>query len=75
MENPGTLILMLLPVILVELSLKVFALIDLIRRDKAEIRGNSKWVWVFIILLINLIGPILYLAAGRLEDNSGKHSA
>ena len=26
---------------------------------------GNKWIWVAIILLVNLLGPILYLAAGR----------
>jgi hypothetical protein len=26
---------------------------------------GNKWVWAAIIVLVNLVGPILYLAVGR----------
>lgn len=52
-------------VLLVELALIVIALVDLIRRPLDQVTLGNKWVWVAIIVLVNLIGPILYLAIGR----------
>ena len=52
----------LIPLFLVQLALIVFALFDLARR--AQTRG-PKWMWVLIILFINLIGPIVYFVLGR----------
>jgi hypothetical protein len=54
----------LIPVILLQLALMVFALIDLIRREKTR---GPKWLWAIIIVLGELIGPILYLLFGREE--------
>jgi hypothetical protein len=56
----------LVPLILLELGLLIFALIDVIRRQRVS--GNNKVLWILIIVLINLIGPIIYLAIGRKED-------
>jgi hypothetical protein len=52
-------------VLLAELALAVFALVDLVRRPPARVTFGNKWVWVAIIVLVNLVGPILYLAIGR----------
>jgi hypothetical protein len=51
--------------VIIELTLVVIALVDLIRRQ--EVKYLPKWGWALIILLINLIGPILYLIIGREE--------
>ena len=51
--------------LLVELALDVVALVDLVRRPKSRVTFGNKWAWAAIIVLINLIGAILYLAIGR----------
>ncbi|MBS7344130.1 MAG: PLDc_N domain-containing protein [Caryophanon sp.] len=55
-------LLMLAPLFIVQIILLVVALIDL-RRVKAT-RG-PKWVWVFVILFVNIVGPIIYFIVGR----------
>ena len=55
----------LIPIIVLQLGLLVFALIDLARRPKAN---GPKWLWVIIIVLINIIGPIVYFLVGRREE-------
>ena len=57
-------ILLVAPLILIELSLKVVALRDLLGRE--QIKG-TKWAWVLIILLVSLFGSIAYLLIGRDE--------
>ena len=47
----------------VQVTLLVFCLVDLARRD--AVRGGRKWVWALIIVLGNLPGAIAYLVAGR----------
>ena len=56
---------LLLPLIILELILVVVALVDLIKRDALTLRGESKLLWVLIILFISTVGPILYLVIGR----------
>ena len=54
----------LIPIILLQLGLMIFALVDLARREKTK---GPKWAWALIIIFVNLLGPILYFVLGR-ED-------
>ncbi|HPH95163.1 MAG TPA: PLD nuclease N-terminal domain-containing protein [Anaerolineaceae bacterium] len=56
---------LLIPIIILQFGLLLFALVDLARR--AQTRG-PKWVWLLVILFISIIGPIIYLVAGRQEE-------
>ena len=55
---------LLIPVVILELGLMVAALIDLIKREKTK---GPKWVWVLVIVFVNLFGPIIYFLVGRDE--------
>ena len=61
----STVVLLLVPLFLLELALMVIALIDVVRRDR--VRGGNKVIWIIVIVLINVIGPIIYLLFGREE--------
>lgn len=52
------------PLIVIQLGLMVFALIDLNRRSATR---GPKWVWALVIIFVNIIGPIVYFVIGR-ED-------
>jgi hypothetical protein len=54
----------LIPIIVLQLVLLAVALLDLVRRERTR---GPKWMWVLIILFVNIIGPILYLVVGREE--------
>ncbi len=55
----------LIPVIIIQLGLMIFALIDLVRRPAAN---GPRWLWALIIIVINIIGPIAYFLIGRREE-------
>lgn len=57
-----TLLLALLPVLIIQLGLMIFTLLDLMKNPNPN---GSKWMWAVIIVVINIIGPILYLVIGR----------
>ena len=57
------------PLIVIQLSLMIAALVDLVRRE--TVRGGSKLVWALVIVLLNIIGPILYLLWGREAEVDG----
>ncbi len=57
---------LLVPIILIQLGLMITALYDL-EREERRVRGDNKLVWVLIIVLLNIVGPILYFVAGREE--------
>jgi hypothetical protein len=63
-EEIGPLLPFLIPVLIIQLGLMAAALLDLVKRER--VRG-PKWMWVVIILFVNLIGPIIYFLVGR-ED-------
>jgi hypothetical protein len=54
----------IIPLVLLQLTLMIVALLDLIRREKTK---GPKWVWALVIILGELIGPIIYFIFGR-ED-------
>lgn len=62
MDNMELLI-MLLPVLVLQLTLMIVALVHVLRHDNFKV-GN-KVMWVFIIIFINVLGPILYFAIGK----------
>ena len=56
----------LIPLVLLQIALMVIALADLVRRKR--VKGDSKILWVVLIVFINIIGPIIYLLLGREEE-------
>lgn len=60
----ATWLLLLLPPLVIQLGLMIYALVDL---SKCERTKGSKWVWILVIVLVSIIGPIIYLVAGREE--------
>ena len=63
--NASLLLAVVLPLILIEIGLLVWAIVDLVRRER--VRGGSKLLWALIIIFISTLGPIIYLVWGREE--------
>jgi hypothetical protein len=61
----GRFIPLLIPIILIQVTLMVVALVDVLKKRNA--RGNY-WVWVFVIIFVNIFGPIAYFAFGRVDE-------
>jgi hypothetical protein len=68
MENSTDLLLrlipLLIPILIIQVGLMIFCLLDLSRRETTR---GPKWLWVLLIVLGQLWGPILYLVIGRNE--------
>jgi len=62
-------------VLVLEIALDVVALVDLVRRPVARVALGNKWIWVAVIVLVNLIGAILYFAIGRKTAPAGEEPA
>lgn len=60
-----TLILLAIPIFLIQISLQIYALIDLSRQESVK---GAKWLWVAIIIVGELLGPILYFLIAKRED-------
>lgn len=52
------------PLILLQILLAVFALVHCLKQEETK---GPKWLWVIIILFVNILGPILYFVIGRKE--------
>ncbi|MCL2051903.1 MAG: PLDc N-terminal domain-containing protein [Lachnospiraceae bacterium] len=71
-------ILLYLPVIgllaLVQLALMIFAIVHAVTHQNFRI-GNLT-IWIIVIIVINLLGPILYFIIGRgeAEEESDEHT-
>jgi hypothetical protein len=57
---------LLAPIVIIQIGLIIVALHDLEQEDR-HVRGGSKLIWVLVIVFVNVIGPIVYLVAGRDE--------
>lgn len=52
--------------VVAQVAFELWALVDMLRRPESELSlGGRKWLWAIIILFVNLIGAILYVAVGR----------
>jgi hypothetical protein len=58
---------LVIPLVAIQLGLAVFALWDLFKPER-RVRGDSKIIWGLLIVFVGMIGPILYLVAGRREE-------
>jgi phospholipase D-like protein len=53
----------------IPLFLAVFALVDLVQTKDEDVQGLPKLVWVLLIVLIGVVGPVIWLLAGRRGRN------
>lgn len=56
----------LIPLALLEFGLMIAALVHLLKRGR--VKRGSVALWVVLIILLNIIGPVLYFIIGR-EDS------
>ena len=61
------LLLILSPLIAINFVLVIVAVLSIARK---ALPWSQKWVWLLVILLFDLIGPVLYFAigSGKLDD-------
>lgn len=55
----------LIPLIIVQISLQISALVHLLKHP--NYRFGNKTIWILVVLLGQIIGPIVYFAFGREE--------
>ena len=56
----------LIPLLLVQLLLMVLALVHIFKHP--DTRYGSRGLWVFIVIIFQFVGPVLYFILGRGED-------
>ena len=50
------------PLIVLQLILMVFALVNCVKQEETN---GPKWIWILIIIFVNIVGPVLYFLMGR----------
>lgn len=55
--------LLLMPLLIIQLSLQVYCLVDLVRRTR--VAGGNKLIWGVVIAIGQVLGPVVYLVFGR----------
>ncbi|QEU48312.1 hypothetical protein FMM01_13890 [Schleiferilactobacillus harbinensis] len=58
-----------IPIIILELALMITALIHVLRHP--HYRFGNKVLWIIIVVVFQIIGPIVYFAFGRGDDFRG----
>ncbi|MBN1368970.1 MAG: PLDc_N domain-containing protein [Dehalococcoidaceae bacterium] len=53
----------LIPLLIIQLVLLVIALLDLLKRQNMP--GNTRLIWLIVIIFVNIFGPVIYLIFGR----------
>lgn len=59
-----------LPVLLA-LGLAIYALVDCISTPDEQVRHLPKLVWIVLIVLIQIVGPVTWLITGRQRRGRG----
>ena len=55
---------LLIPIVVLQLALQIFALVDVARREKTK---GPKWIWVLVIVFGEILGSVIYFIFGREE--------
>jgi 4-amino-4-deoxy-L-arabinose transferase-like glycosyltransferase len=56
----------LVPLVLLDLGMVVYCIVDLYQPDR-RVRGGNKLLWLLAILLVSTVGWLVYLLIGREE--------
>jgi len=53
----------LIPILLIEVALAITALIHVLKHPTYKFWNRT--IWIFVVLVLQIIGPILYFTLGR----------
>ncbi len=59
-------LLALIPLVLIDLGMVIFCIVDLYRPER-HVRGGNKLIWLLVIVLVSTFGWLAYLLFGREE--------
>ena len=57
----------IIPLVLINLGLILYCLVDWLKRK--EFKWVDKWVWLALFVFIQFIGPVLYILLIRKNDD------
>jgi hypothetical protein len=56
---------------LLSIALTIYAVVDCIQTDDARIRNLPKLLWLLLVLLFPIVGPVAWFIAGRPQRDGG----
>ncbi|MFA9560220.1 PLD nuclease N-terminal domain-containing protein [Evansella sp. AB-rgal1] len=56
---------LLIPIIVIQFILMVVALVDCFKHNNTK---GPQWIWVLVIVFVNIFGPIAYFIFGRRNE-------
>jgi len=62
---------LLIPAAIVLVGLTLYALFEAVLTPAHRVRALPKWVWIAVVVLVPLVGPLLWLFAGRARTVRG----
>jgi hypothetical protein len=65
--STSTIIAIALPILVLQIALQIYALYDLWKNRSAH---QNAWVWVLVIVLLELLGPLVYFLFGRKDSEA-----
>lgn len=67
MENLLKYLPFLIPVLVLELTLMMTALIHVLKHH--HYKFGNKAIWIIVVIFLSIIGPVLYFVAGKGEES------
>ena len=55
----------LVALVVFQLAIEIYALVRLVRTPDERLVFGKKWPWVLIIVFVNIVGAVIFLAVGR----------
>ena len=59
MSNFKEILPFVIPILLIQMGLQIYSIINLVRRHK--VRFNNKLLWGIVIVLFGILGPVVYM--------------
>ncbi|MBP2243277.1 hypothetical protein J2Z40_003876 [Cytobacillus eiseniae] len=53
---------LLTPLLVLQAILMAFALVNCAKQEETN---GPKWMWILIIIIVNIVGPVIYFLIGR----------
>lgn len=66
MENLMEYLPFLIPIVILELTLMIVALVHIVRHPKVRV-GNMV-IWIIVVVVFQILGPIAYFAFGKGDE-------
>lgn len=55
---------LLLPIVLIDIGFRIFAIVDILKEER-QVKGNNKIIWILVVGLVSYFGWIIYFLIGR----------